>query len=184
MSRFLLISFLFCNHLLFGQIPENAQRPALVKSEFIEYLNVCKQLSNDFINNMNAGQYVAAHAPFTEELQESLTPIKLQGTWESIKEQYGDFIGLGASIPDQRAEATYYRQEIQFEKENFGLLLSVNDDQRISYLRVVPVKNKTTWTLPPYSNLNEQKLSSFKFQAKTPYLQNTLLPKKIKKKPL
>ncbi|MBL4706825.1 MAG: alpha/beta fold hydrolase [Flavobacteriales bacterium] len=115
---------------------------------------IAKQLLEQVTRHLMNEEYKQLHQMLDERMAAMLTPEKMAKTFQSFSKQYGK-IQKGLEFSEQvKAEQTFYRQGLQLEKEKMNLLITLNDEQKLSNFLLKPYTPIYSWSPPSYANLS------------------------------
>ncbi|MBL1144931.1 MAG: alpha/beta fold hydrolase [Bacteroidetes bacterium] len=111
------------------------------------------EISNALIKGFENNNYKIVDTLFNPHLLLKLDANRTEQTWKSIEASYGSFKNIGSSALKETAEANFFLIELHFEHEDLDLELSLDENDQVNSLMLLPASNKTQWSPPSYVNL-------------------------------
>ncbi len=118
--------------------------PVTLKQAEAVMINVFTTLQDKNFDKLNSY--------FSHDLKLSLTAARLAKTSTQLNELYGKPDSLLKLVKKITAEKTYFEQGIQFEKDKADIVISINDSNQITSLRIAPYSSKEKWIFPTYAS--------------------------------
>jgi dienelactone hydrolase len=110
--------------------------------------------ATQFVDLLVKGNFAVAVGQFDETMKSALPPDKLQGLWQSLNAQLGNFKKeLGARI-EKAAQYEIVYVTCEFEKSTVDLKLVFNQNGLITGLFIVPTEMPVKFLEPAYADRN------------------------------
>lgn len=132
--------------------PQSSQQNKIEKIQIKEFLEVAKIKTNTLIEGVNTADFEIVNSIFNSYLLEKLDANKLEQTWNQLEKSYGKFQSINGQILKQTAERNYLLTQLDFEKESFDLEMSLDENDKVNSLMILPAVSKESWKMPDYVN--------------------------------
>jgi hypothetical protein len=91
-----------------------------------------------FVRTLAKGDYQAAEADFTAQMQQAAPPEKLRGIWEGVLNQFGAFQDTGVTNTVVQYGYTTVVVKTEFKSRALGIAVTFDSAQRIAGMHFVP----------------------------------------------
>jgi dienelactone hydrolase len=115
---------------------------------FFTYIN----LSNDFLDNLNQGQFEKAQALFDDDVKSKVTPEALQAIWGQIKQQLGDLESIDGAQNKIQDDFQIVIIKCQFKRGEQSFQLVYNNKEKLIGFFLAPQSNVANYKLPAYAD--------------------------------
>tara|TARA_B100001109_G_scaffold237233_1_gene218216 strand:+ start:3831 stop:5177 length:1347 start_codon:yes stop_codon:yes gene_type:complete len=171
-----LVCWLFLLSFLAGkaQILSESQIEAKQLSALKDQSNA---ISSQLIEALNGNDYNKMEVLFSPKLKEALTEKKIFGLWQSLNEQHNGFEKTLNFKIKLTAEHTYLLAGILFQDETkLDLQYTLNEENEVNSLRIIPYSNPNEWNPPSYSVLDQIETKAIKIGTNSPLLAELVSP--------
>jgi uncharacterized protein len=114
-----------------------------------------EKLGAEILNGLAARQFSKVEAQFDERMQGALPVETLNAVWDGLLEKAGPFERVLGTHVEEQAGMSVVRITCKFKQDTFDLQLTLDTQDRIAGMRVLPVsggsEGQTNWSAPDYA---------------------------------
>ena len=145
-------------------------------NEKINKEEVAKELSLKIGKILQTKDFASMDPFITEKLRERLEGNKLEKMMKSLETSYGTLDSILDFSVKKISEGVYYHRGLKLEKQNLDLVISLDEDNKVSNFRLAPYTDKTPWEAPNYVDSNKFTTSAITIGEEMPLMAEYTIP--------
>jgi len=111
-----------------------------------------------------------------EKIGKKLEGNKLEQMMKSLEDSYGKLDSILNFSVKKISEGTYYHRGLKFEKQNFDLVISLDENNKVSKFILAPYTNKIPWEAPNYVDFDKFTTSAISIGKEMPLIAEYTIP--------
>ncbi|MFP4542637.1 MAG: alpha/beta fold hydrolase [Candidatus Kapaibacterium sp.] len=132
------------------------------------------EVAREFIEKLREAKYEDAYGMFNRKMKEAMALEQLSSMWSQINSQTGGFKDYLDFEIETTGELVIINQGLEFEAIKLNARVTVNKEEKISGLYLMPYQSDAAWSKPEYADTTKFREKEIEFGLENQKLPGTL----------